>query len=162
MIKGPLVIGLSLLNAAQHPHAGAENARDGEDREQDTKCDEHGAGHSLVVVREFVPVGLAFVQEGLLALDGLIGHIGQAGGLAGEDLLAHQAIIGEVEREFQHALGGGGLHVDLLAHADGGVLELAVVCDLIDRAHLIHALGIVGAAQKEDLAGEFLATILAR
>ena len=61
LIKGPLVIGLGLFNAAQHPHAGAENARDGEDREQDTECDEHGAGYSLVVVRELVPVGLALV-----------------------------------------------------------------------------------------------------
>ena len=65
-------------------------------------------------------------------------------------------IIGEVEGKLQHALGRGGFHIDLLAHTNGGVLKLTVVCNLIDCAHLIHPLRIVGAAQEENLAGEFL------
>ena len=38
-------------------------------------------------------------------------------------------------------------------------LQLGVVDDRVDRAHLVHLLGGVGAAQEEDLAGELLADL---
>ena len=40
------------------------------------------------------PVGVALLQEGVAALDRLVGHVGQPGRLAGEDLLAHQPVVG--------------------------------------------------------------------
>ena len=46
---------------------------------------------SSVVPRESAPVGVALLDELVAALDGLVGHVGQAGGLPGEDLLAGQA-----------------------------------------------------------------------
>src|SRR5699024_11369597 len=66
-----------------------------------------------VVIREVLPLGRALLQERVPALDRLVGHVGQARGLAGEDLLAHQAVVGEVERELEHPLRGGRLAVDL-------------------------------------------------
>ena len=55
------------------------------------------------VVREGRPVGGTAVEERIAPLDRLIGHVGQARGLTGEDLLSGQAVIGQVEGEFEHA-----------------------------------------------------------
>ena len=45
------------------------------------------------MVRERPPLGIALLEEGVAALSGLIGHVGESGGLTGEDLLADQAVV---------------------------------------------------------------------
>src|SRR5690242_21285817 len=45
------------------------------------------------VVRVGTPVRLALLQERVAALDRLVGHVGEAGRLPGEELLAHQAVV---------------------------------------------------------------------
>ena len=52
------------------------------------------------------PVRLALLEELVTSLLRLVGHVGQAGGLAGEELLADQAVVEQVERVLQHPLGG--------------------------------------------------------
>ena len=56
------------------------------------------------VTGEGAPVGGALLQEGVAAFDGFVGHVGQARRLAGEQLLADQAVVEQVECEFQHPL----------------------------------------------------------
>jgi len=58
----------------------------------------------LVVPGELLPVGLALFQERVPALGRLVGHVREPGGLAGEELLAHQAVVDGVEGVFQHPL----------------------------------------------------------
>ena len=48
-------------------------------------------------------------------------------GLTGEELLAHQAVVGEVEAVLQHPHGRGRFAVDLLRPAQGLVFEVGVV-----------------------------------
>src|SRR6478735_11911121 len=52
------------------------------------------------------------LQEGVPALDRLVGAVGESGRLAGEQLLADQPVINEVERVLEHPLGGRRLAVD--------------------------------------------------
>ena len=47
----------------------------------------------LEVARERTPVGRPLLQEGVAALDGLIGHVRQPGRLTGEQLLADQPVV---------------------------------------------------------------------
>ena len=49
------------------------------------------------------PVGLALLEELVATLDGLIGHVGEPGGLAGEDLLTHKAVVDRVSIHDLHA-----------------------------------------------------------
>src|SRR5699024_8355493 len=56
---------------------------------------------SSVVVGVVGPVGGPLRQERVATLDRLIGHVAHAGGLAGEDLLAGQAVVDGVEGELQ-------------------------------------------------------------
>ena len=65
-----------------------------------------------VVPGERRPVGVALLEELVAALLGLVGHVGQAGGLAGEELLADEAVVDQVEGVLQHPLGGRALAVD--------------------------------------------------
>ena len=126
-----------------------------------TKCDIlHPLGLlrvALVVVLEFRPVRVALLQERIAALNGFVCHVGKAGGLAGEHLLSHQAIIGEVEGELQHALRCGGLAEDLLGGLDRLIFQISMIGHNIDCTHALHGLRIVGATQEEDFAGKFLA-----
>src|SRR5699024_1969178 len=110
-----------------------------------------------VVIREVLPLGRALLQERVPALDRLVGHVGQARGLVGEDLLAHQAVVGEVDGELEHPLRGGRLAVALPRPLDRRGLELGVVHHPVDRAHVEHLLGGVRLPQEEDLARELLA-----
>ena len=48
------------------------------------------------VVGERRPVGGAALEEGVAPLDGLVGHVGQTRGLAREDLLARQVVVGQL------------------------------------------------------------------
>src|SRR6476620_4381217 len=70
----------------------------------------YGRGHHWltrsVVVREAGPVGVALLQERVAALDRLVGHVRQPGGLGCEHLLADQAVVDEVERVLEHPLRG--------------------------------------------------------
>jgi hypothetical protein len=61
----------------------------------------------LVVPGECGPVGGPLLQKGVAAFDGLIGHVRQPGRLTGEELLADQAVIDQVEGVFEHPLRGG-------------------------------------------------------
>jgi len=70
--------------------------------------------------------------------------------------LPHEAIVGEVEGEFEHALRGGGFPVDFLGHGDGFVFQVGVVGNNVDGAHAVHGFGVVGAAEEEDFSGKFL------
>src|SRR5690554_7271413 len=51
-----------------------------------------------------ISVGVSLLEEAVPALLGLVGHVGEAGGLAGEHLLADEAVIDQVEGELQHPL----------------------------------------------------------
>ena len=59
------------------------------------------------------PVGGALLQECVAALDGLIGHVRQPGRLPGEQLLADQPVVEQVERILQHPLRLRRFRVDL-------------------------------------------------
>src|SRR5690606_16688693 len=59
-----------------------------------------------VVPGEGGPVGVSLLEEAVPALLGLVGHVGEAGGLAGEHLLADEAVVDQVEGELQHPLSG--------------------------------------------------------
>src|SRR3981081_1294269 len=52
------------------------------------------------------PVRLALLQEGVAALDRLVRHVGQPGRLTGEQLLADQPVVNQVERVLDHPLRG--------------------------------------------------------
>ena len=75
-------------------------------------------------------------------------------------MLAHEAVVKQIEGELEHALGSGGLAVDFAGDLDGLVFELRVVGDDIDGAHAVHILGGVAAAEEEDLPRELLADLL--
>ena len=102
----------------------------------------------------------ALLQEGVAAFHCLVGHVREAGGFAGEDLLAHEAVVKQIKGELEHALGGGGLAVDFAGDLDGLVFELRVVGDDVHGAHAVHVFSGVAAAEEEDLTGEFLADLL--
>ena len=85
-------------------------------------------------------------------------HVREAGGLAGEDLLADQPVVDEVEAELQHPLRRGALAVDLLRPLQRLALRgRRAAYDAVDRAHPLHVVGGVLATEEEDLAGELLA-----
>ena len=48
------------------------------------------------VVGERRPVGIAALEECVAPLNGLVGHVGQTRGLAREDLLARQVVVGQL------------------------------------------------------------------
>src|SRR4051812_33159713 len=79
---------------------------------------------SSYVPRESAEVRVALLQERVAALDGLLGHVGQPRGLAGEQLLADQAVVDQVERILQHPLGGGALGDDPASPVQRRGLEL--------------------------------------
>src|SRR6188472_3525523 len=56
----------------------------------------------------------------------------EASRLAGEDLLAHEAVVGEVEGELQHPLGLRTLAHDLRGDLQRLALEIGVVGDDVD------------------------------
>src|SRR5687767_5594726 len=78
---------------------------------------------------ERCPIRRALLQERIAAFGGLVGHVGQAGGLTGEELLTHKAVVDQVEREFQHALRGRALAVHQRRPFERGRLEVAMVHD---------------------------------
>src|SRR5437868_6204742 len=80
-----------------HPKPRPATPRDGGGRP-------HVSGSVVPGVRG--PVGVALLQEGVAAFGGLVGHVRQAGRLAGEELLADQAVVDQVEGVLQHPLGG--------------------------------------------------------
>src|SRR5450756_2942511 len=54
------------------------------------------------VVGEARPVGRALLEERVSPLGSLVGHVRESGRLPGEDLLAGEAVVGQVEGELQH------------------------------------------------------------
>jgi len=109
------------------------------------------------VVRELGEVLRPLLEEGVPTLLGLVGAVGEAGRLAGEHLLADQAVVDQVEGELQHPLGRRALGVDGRRPLQRHVLEPLVVHHLVDGAHAVHRLGVVLPPQEEDLPGELLA-----
>src|SRR5437868_10546294 len=95
----------------------------------------------LVVPGELAVVGAALFEEGVAALDRLVGAVGEAGGFAGEELLADEAIVREIEAVLDHADRGRALAVDRLRPLEGDLLEIGVRHDLVDRAHVERFLG---------------------
>lgn len=57
------------------------------------------------------PVRSPLLQERVAPFDGLVGHVGEAGGLAGEQLLTDQPVVDGVERVLEHALCSRGFAV---------------------------------------------------
>src|SRR5271166_7036703 len=111
------------------------------------------------IARERAPIGVALLQERVAALDGLVSHVRQPRCLAREQLLTDEPVIEQVERELQHPLGLRRLAVDRRGPLQRDVLQLGVVDNLVDRAHLVHLLGGVRPAEEEDLTGELLADL---
>src|SRR5918994_2027251 len=109
-----------------------------------------------VVVRKASPVRLPLLQEGVATLDRFIGHVGQPGGFAREDLLADHPIVDRVEGELQHPLSRRALATNDLGPVQADALQLIVRHDGIDHAHPIGILRTVGTAQEEDFSGELL------
>jgi hypothetical protein len=112
--------------------------------------------HCAEVAREPGPIGVALLQERIAALDGLVGHVRQSGCLTGEDLLADEPVVNHVEGVFQHPDGLRRLAVHLGGPLQRNGFQVGVVDDFVDRAHRVHLLGGVWAAEEEDLAGELL------
>src|SRR3954464_2973148 len=102
-------------------------------------------------------VGRTLLQEGVPALHRLLGHVGQPGGLPGAQLLAHQAVVNQVERVLEHPLRGGALGDDPPPPVQRGGLQFRVRHDAVDHAHPVGVLGGVLLAEEEDLPGELLA-----
>ena len=86
-------------------------------------------------------------------------HVGQAGGLAGEQLLADEAVVDQVERVLQHPLGRRALGVDRRRPLQRDRLQLGVGDDGVDGAHAVVVVGRVLPPEEEDLAGELLADL---
>src|SRR5690606_14268114 len=84
------------------------------------------ASRVSVVPGEPGPVGIALLEERVAPLLGLLGHVGEARGLAGEDLLAHHAVVDRVERELEHALRRRALAADLPRPLERDLLEVLV------------------------------------
>src|SRR5680860_624571 len=112
-----------------------------------------------VVPGERRPVGVALLQECVTPLDSLVGHVGKAGGLPGEHLLADEPVVDEVEGVLQHALRGGRLRVDLPAPVESDPLQVSMGYDGVDHAHPVRFIGGVLVAEEEDLACELLADL---
>src|SRR3954447_13802817 len=81
---------------------------------------------SLHVPGESGEVRIALLQERVPALDGLLGHVGQPRGLPGEQLLADQPVVDEVERVLEHPLGRRALGDDPAPPVQRGVLQFGV------------------------------------
>ena len=58
--------------------------------------------NNLEVVGVALPVGVALLQESIAALYRFVGHVGHAGRLTGKDLLAHHAVVRQIESELEH------------------------------------------------------------
>src|SRR5262245_26289419 len=102
-------------------------------------------------------VGLALLEEGVLAFFGFVGQVVQQGGVAGELLHASQALRGRVERRFEEADRRRALLEDLPGPLDRRVLELVEWHDGVDQTHVERFLGRVLAAQEPDLFGLLVA-----
>src|SRR4051794_17177782 len=74
-----------------------------------TESSSAGGVAESVVVGETAPIGRALFEEGVSALDGLVGHVRQPRRLSSEHLLADQPVINRVERELEHPLRGRAL-----------------------------------------------------
>src|SRR4051794_15849812 len=118
-----------------------------------------GGGHggpSSNMPGEAGEVGVPLLQERVPTLDGLLGHVRQPCRLPGEQLLADQSVVDQVERVLQHPLGGRALGDDPPSPVQRGGLQLGVRDDPVDHAHPVGVLGGVLLAEEEDLAGELL------
>src|SRR3712207_3377608 len=76
--------------------------------------------------------------------------------LTGEQLLADQPVVDQVERVLEHALRGGALGDDPPSPVQRRPLELGVRDDAVHHAHAVRVLGGVLVAEEEDLAGVLL------
>src|SRR5699024_11076064 len=126
--------------------------------------DPDGRGSARVIsalrVGERCPVGVALLEERVAALGGLVGHVRQACRLPGEDLLAHQPVVGEVEGELQHPDRLRGLRRDRRGHGERLVLEVGVVHDPVHGAPVVGVLGGVLLGEEEDLPRPLLPHLL--
>ena len=98
----------------------------------------------------------AFFEECVAALYCFFGGVCQAGRLASEELLTDETIIREVERVFQHALGGWALRGYFKAPLERNSFKVVVRHSLVYGTHLDHVVGRVIAPEEEYLSGTFL------
>src|SRR5690606_27158164 len=92
-------------------------------RARDPRTVSVGAPRS-VEPREPREVARALLEEGVTALLRLVRHVGEARGLAREQLLSHQAVVDEIEGVLEHADGRRALGVDLARPLERHLLEL--------------------------------------
>src|SRR5690606_2131172 len=102
-------------------------------------------------VAEPAPVRVAPLEERVAPLDGLVRHVRQARRLAREDLLAHEPVVREVERELEHPDRLRRLRRDHSRVLDRERLQVRVVRDLVHRAPLVGVLRRVLPREEEDL-----------
>src|SRR5699024_6480010 len=111
---------------------------------------------SALRMREARPVRCALLEAGVAPFGGLVGHVRQAGGLPGGDVLAHETGIGQVEGELPHPRGLWGLGGDGRGHRQRLVLDPLVSDDPVDCAPVVGVLGRVLLGEEENLPGPLL------
>ena len=104
-------------------------------------------------------MGRAVLEEGVAPLLGLGRHVCQARGLAREDLLAGQTVVGQVEGELEHADGLRGFRRDGRRPLQRGLLQLRVRHRAVDDAPTLGSLSVVALGQEEDLARTLIRTL---
>src|SRR6478609_7537613 len=112
-----------------------------------------------VVPGKFAVVRRPLLQEGVAALHCFFTAVGEARRFAGEQLLADQAFVGQVEAVLQHAHRGRALLHDELAPIERRRFELGVRHDRVDHAHLVRFLRAVVLTQEEDFARALLTNL---
>src|SRR6266567_872183 len=106
--------------------------------------------------REPGEIGLALLQEGILALLTLFGHVVEHGGVASQFLNTGQAVGVRIESRFEEAQGKRAFLQHLAGPLYGLFFQAFQGHDGVDQSHVEGLLGCVLAAEIPDLTGFFM------
>src|SRR5436309_316277 len=106
--------------------------------------------------REPGAIGLALLQEGILALLPLFGHVVEHGGIASQFLNAGEAVSVRVESRLEEAQGKRAFLQYLAGPLYGLFFQALQGHDGVDQSHVEGLLGCVLAAEIPDLTGFFV------
>src|SRR5205807_4402218 len=114
------------------------------------------SANALRQAREPGEIGLALLQEGILALLPLFGHVVEHGGVASQFLNTGEAVGVRVESRFEEAQGKRAFLQYLAGPLYGLFFQALQRYDGVDQSHVEGLLGCVLAAKIPDLTGFFM------
>src|SRR5947209_12620585 len=111
---------------------------------------------ALGQAREPGEIGLALLQEGILALLTLFGHVVEHGGVASQFLNTGKAVRVRVESRFEEAQGKRAFLQYLAGPLYGLFFQALKGHDSVDQSHVEGLLGCILATEIPDLTGFFV------